>query len=119
MNQRNLFLNSQWDIGLNSNGDLSTTSGLYCDAQNVANSIRLFTKDAYLSQDKGVPHFDLELGKKPPLSAVRQAYRRRGMEMDNIANIQCDGIGLDIENRRLTGRLIVTNETGEQATIGL
>lgn len=119
MNQRSLFLNSDWDINLNNNGDLATTSGLYCDAQNVANAIRLFTKDAFLSQDKGVPHFSLELGKRPPLSAVRQAYKKRGMEMDNIANVQCEDIGIDIDNRRLTGRLIVTNEEGQQASVGL
>ena len=83
----------------------------------MANSIRLFTKDAFLAQDKGVPHFALELGRMPPLSAVRSAYKKRGKEMDNIADIQVDALGVDIETRKLTGRLILTNEQGQNASI--
>jgi hypothetical protein len=114
-----LTLNSKWDISLNSNGDIATTSGLYCDAQNVANAIRLFTRDAFLAQDKGVPHFALELGKMPPLSSVRNAYRKRGKEVENISDIQVDSLGVDIDTRRLTGRIILTNEDGNQASVTL
>ena len=53
MKKRSLLLNDKWDIFLSPSGDIALTDGLYCDAQNVANAVRLFTNDAYLAQDKG------------------------------------------------------------------
>lgn len=116
-NQRSLYLNQNWDIGLNSSGNITTTSGLYCDAQNVANAVRLFTKDAFLAQDKGVPHFGLELGKRPALSAVRATYRKTAKAVPNIQDANVESIGMDKSLRRLTGRILATTMTGEQVAV--
>ena len=117
MIKRSLYLNDNWDINLNDNGDLTTTSGLYCDAQNVANRVRLFTKDAYLAQDKGVPHFTLDLGKMPPLAAVRSAYRKAARDVENIADAVVNDLAFTSETRALTGTILATTETGEQASV--
>ena len=82
--KRSLYLNDNWDITLDSNGDIATTAGRYCDAQNVANATRLFTRDAYLAQDKGIPHFAIDLGVAPSLSEVRSWYRKASMAVENI-----------------------------------
>ena len=115
-NQRSLFLNDNWDITLDASGDLATTKGLYCDAQNVANAIRLFTNDAYIAQDQGIPHFGLELGKKPALSSVRNIYRKTAKAVENIADAKIESLYID-SARNLKGKIIATTDTGQQVAV--
>lgn len=116
-NQRNLLLSDSWDIFLNSNGNIALTAGIYCDCQNVASAIRMFTKDAYLAQNQGIPHFNLDLGKNTPLSLIRSTYRKRAKQMENISNAVVDYLRIDTDTRTLTGRVVITNENGQQGAI--
>ena len=117
MVKRSLFLNDNWDITLSNNGDLVTTSGLYCDAQNVANAIRLFTKDAFLAQDKGVPHFDLDLGRMPAFSAVRSVYRKNAKAVENIRDAVIQNLRVDNDTRALAGVIVATTEDGQSVSV--
>lgn len=112
-NKRSLFLNTNWDIGLDSSGNPETTSGLYCDAQNVANAVRLFTKDAYLAQNKGVPHFSLDLGVVPALSEVRSWYRKTAKSVENIRSASVEITAVDKETRTLRGTITAISGNGE------
>lgn len=112
-NKRSLFLNTNWDIGLDSSGNPETTSGLYCDAQNVANAVRLFTKDAYLAQNKGVPHFSLDLGVIPALSEVRSWYRKTAKSVENIRSASVEITAVDKETRTLRGTITAVSGNGE------
>ena len=117
MNKRSLYLNDSWDITLDGAGNLATTAGRYCDAQNVANAVRLFTQDAYLRQRQGVPHFDLDLGVKPSLSEVRAVYRETALAVENIADATVEIAGLDTETRAMTGTIQATSENGETVSV--
>ena len=118
MNKRTLYLNpDKWDITLDGAGNLATTAGRYCDAQNVANAVRLFTRDAYLRQRQGVPHFDLDLGIKPALSEVRAVYRETALAVENIADVTVEIAGLDTETRAMTGTIRATSESGEVVNV--
>ena len=117
MNKRSLFLNEHWDITLDGAGNIATTAGRYCDAQNVANAVRLFTNDAYLRQRQGVPHFSLDLGVKPALSEVRAIYRETALAVENIAEATVDIVGLDTETRAMTGTIHSVNEQGESVAV--
>jgi hypothetical protein len=112
MNKRSLYLNDNWDITLDGAGNIQTTSGRYCDAQNVANAVRLFTNDAYLRQRQGVPHFALDLGVKPSASEVRAVYRNTAMAVENIADASVVIVGLDTETRAMTGTITATTDNG-------
>lgn len=117
-NKRTLYLDpDKWDITLNKNGDIVTASHLYADAQNVANAIRLFTKDAFLSQNKGVPHFDLDLGRMPAFSAVRSVYRKNARAVENIRDAVIQNLRVDNDTRALTGVIIATTENGENVSV--
>ena len=117
MNKRSLLLNDEWDITLASTGDIATTTGLYCDAQNVANKIRLFTRDSFLAQDKGIPHFSLDLGTRPPKSAVRSAYRKAARTAENIADAVVSINSIGPTDRTLTGLITATTDAGESVSI--
>ncbi len=117
-NQRNLFLNTDtWDITLNKNGDIQTVSGLYSDAQAVASAIRLFTKDAFLAQNKGVPHFQLDLGRMPAFSAVRSSYRKNARAVENIKDATIQNLRVDNDTRAMTGIIIATTEDGQNVSV--
>lgn len=117
MNKRSFLLNDSWDITLDGAGNIATTSGRYCDAQNVANAVRLFTNDAYLAQTKGVPHFSLDLGIKPALSEVRAVYRTTAMEVENIRDVTVHIEGLDTDTRSMTGRIEATRTNGDSVLV--
>ena len=117
MNKRSLYLNDNWDITLDSAGNIATTAGRYCDAQNVANAIRLFTRDAFLAQTQGVPHFSLDLGLMPALSEVRSWYRKTAVNVENIRSAVVDITGIDPETRTLRGIITATSENGQSFTI--
>ena len=118
MNKRTLYLDQDaWDITLDGAGNIKTVISPYADAQNVANAVRLFTRDAYIRQRQGVPHFDLDLGVKPALSEVRAVYRETALAVENIADATVDIVGLDTETRAMTGTIHATSESGETVNV--
>lgn len=66
---RTLYLNDKWDIFSDAAGNIALVNGAYAVAQNAANAVRLFKNDAYLNKSRGIPHFDIELGKAPSIAA--------------------------------------------------
>ena len=115
--KRSLFLNDNWDITLDSSGDLATTAGRYCDAQNVANATRLFTHDAFLAQQKGIPHFSIDLGVIPSLSEIRSWYRKAAMGVENIQSATIDITAIDDDTRTLRGIITANVTDGSPITI--
>lgn len=117
MRKRTLFLDDRWDITLDGAGNFATAAGRYADAQNVANAVRLFTRDAYIRQQQGVPHFSLDLGIQPSASEVRAVYRETAMDVENIRDAVVSIDGLDTETRAMTGRITATTEDGESVSV--
>lgn len=106
-----------WDLQLDSAGRIVTVSGPYAVAQNVANAVRLFTKDAYFNQQDGVPHFQLELGKMPSPAALRDRINRAALAVDGVATAQTTLTRL--EARKLEGFIEITTTTGETVNVAL
>lgn len=118
MRKRSLYLDpAKWDITLNAAGSIAETTGDYCDAQNVANAVRLFTNDAYLAADKGIPHFEIDLGKRPLEAVLRGRIRGAAVAVENIADAEAVEIELNTKTRELTGLIRVVNEQG--AALGI
>ena len=116
-NKRSFYLNDKWDLTLSPTGDIATTSGKYCDAQNVANATRLFTNDAYLRKQKGLPHFNLDLTVKPLLSEVRYEYKQAAEAVENIRSASVEITGIDEETRVLTGVISLETMDGENLNV--
>lgn len=117
MRKRSFLLNSKWDICLNPAGSIAETTGDYCDAQNVANAVRLFTDDAYLAADKGIPHFDIDLGVKPLEAVLRGRIRAAAVGVENIADAEAIDIQVDTQTRELSGLIRALTEQG--AAVGI
>ena len=112
-----LLLNENWDITQDAEGQIATVGGAYSIAQNVANAVRLFTKDAYFAQDQGIPHFDIELGHTPPMSVLRTRIIKAAMGVDGVADATV--VFDEMENRVLRGEIMLTTTTGERINVEL
>lgn len=111
-----LFLNpSNWDLSLDSSGRIEHSAGAYAVAQNVANNVRLFVKDAFFAQDEGIPHFDIELGKKPAPALLRARIREAALKVDGVktAAVTLDELHPD---RKLSGLIELTVTDGVKET---
>lgn len=112
-----LFLDDNWDVTTDGNGNIATVQGAYGVAQNVANAVRLFTNDACFDQTRGIPHFDIELGHVPPLSVLRARIRQAALEVDGVA--EAEVTFLSFEGRVLSGEVQITTTTGETASVAV
>lgn len=112
-----LLLDDNWDVTLDGSGNIAVTQGAYGIAQNVANAVRLFTNDACFDQTRGIPHFDIELGRVPSLSVLRARIRQAALDVDGVAEAEVSF--LSFEGRVLTGEVQITTTTGEAASVAV
>ena len=111
-----LLLDSQWDLTLDGGGDIATAVDAYAVAQNVANAVRLFTDDAYFDADRGIPHFDIELGHRPPMGVLRTRILRAARTVEGVADAS---IEFDRDERTLGGEITLTLTTGETVNVSI
>lgn len=109
-----LFLDAQWDLTVDAGGGIATVSNAYAIAQNVANAVRLFTDDAYFDKDKGIPHFKIELGHKPPYSILRTRIIEAARAVDGVADAT---VTFDRDERTLGGEILLTLTDGTTANV--
>ncbi|MEG2172383.1 MAG: hypothetical protein RRY29_03885 [Desulfovibrionaceae bacterium] len=115
---KTLFLNKDtWDITLDAAGRIVTAQGLYAVAQNVANAVRLFTRDAYFNQADGIPHFTVDLGQRPSPAIVRARINRAAR---NVPEVATASITLTkFEGRTLEGTIEITTTSGDTINVAL
>lgn len=116
MSAYTLYLDDNWDITLGGDGRIKTTNGAYAIAQNASNAVRLFKNDAYFDAQKGVPHFDIELGHSIAAIPVLESKMKEAMlAVDGVS----DAVALlEIERDRVVGgNAYVTLTSGENAKI--
>ena len=116
MSAYTLYLDDNWDITLNSDGKIKMADGAYAIAQNGSNAVRLFTKDAYFDQQRGIPHFDIELGHR--LASVPILEDRIKQTLLKVEGISDALAVLEVEKERvLGGNAYITLTGGENAKI--
>lgn len=114
---RTLFLDASWDITLDAAGGIAVVDGPYAVAQNVANAVRLFTDDAYFDADKGIPHFDIELGHKPPIAVLRSRIAKAARAVEGVASAEV--ILDEPKGRVLGGEILLTTTAGQTISVAI
>lgn len=115
-----LALNDDWDIHTDENGNIAVVEDAHAIAQNCANAVRLFTNDAYFNRDRGIPHFDIELGKKA-LASRSTLYNRIKKAVMGVKGVTDAEVILefDYKNRTYGGEIIITTNDNTTVTIEL
>lgn len=105
-----------WDLRVDEYGLIVTCEGPYAIAQNVANAVRLFTKDAWFDQEKGIPHYQIELGKKPPYALLRTKIINTALSILGVADARVTW--LEFTNEKvLTGNILLTLKDGSTQNV--
>ena len=116
MSAYTLFLDNSWDITLNTDGKIKTATGAYAIAQNGSNAVRLFQNDAYFNTQKGIPHFDIELGHSVAVVPILEGKIKQTLL--NVEGVSNAVAVLEIEKERvLGGNAYITLQGGENAKI--
>jgi hypothetical protein len=111
--RRTLLLTKDWDLTLDGVGRIALTGEDHATAQNVANEARLFTNDAYFIQDKGIPHFLFNLGRRVNSSVLRAYLRRAALRVPDVKEVLAvEVLGFDPKTRTLTGDIVFTTAEG-------
>lgn len=115
---RTLYLNDKWDIFSDASGQIALVSGAYAIAQNAANAVRLFKNDAYLAQTRGIPHFEIELGKAPAIAApiLRTRIRETVLNVNGVTGAEVD-LTFDESGRVMGGEVQATVLKSENVQI--
>lgn len=113
-----LFLgDADWDLHLDDNGDIMTREGPIAVAQNVANLIRLFKDDAYFAADRGLPHFAVDLPKRPPPPLLRSWIIRLATSVPGVADATVEDLLFDPATKEYSGNIKLKLETGETGNV--
>lgn len=108
---------ARWDITLDGTGRIALAVDDAATAQNVANEARLFTNDAYFDQDRGIPHFAVELGQRVHNALLRSHLRRAALRVPDVKDVLSVEItGFDQKNRELSGDIRFTTVAGAADT---
>lgn len=118
MSYHTLLLDSNWDITLDAGGGIAQASDDYAIAQDVANAVRLFTEDAFFDQDRGIPHFDIELGHKPALGVLQARIREAAEAVEGVESAAVT-LSYDEDTRTVGGEILLTTDTGATETVVL
>ncbi len=110
-----LVLDDNWDITLNDDGSILTATGAYAIAQKCANAVRLFIRDAYFAQQKGIPHFDIELGQhvETAIPVLTSRIKSTVLAIEGVA--ECEVSLLKGDNRIMGGIVYITTDDGYTA----
>jgi len=100
---KTLTLSPDWDLTLTAAGTLSTATGDYALSQNVANTVRLFTNDAYYDPERGIPHFIVDLGQKLNPAVVRAEVQAAALAVDGVKEAALKDIRLLTAEGAVTG----------------
>lgn len=111
-----LLLNDDWDISLDSNGDLRTATDNYAIAQNAACRCRAFTNDMYFNQADGVPHFLVDISQRPNASVVAAAMEKVATGTEGVSKASMSNISLST-SRTLEGEIYLTLDSGDTVNV--
>lgn len=109
-----LLLDKNWDITLDSAGNLAVADKNYSIAQSVANAVKLFINDAYFNTDIGIPHFDVTLKRNPALSVIRSHIKKAAVSVDGVKNAD---VIINNDNGIIQGEIRITLENGERISV--
>lgn len=74
----------QWDLVLDSAGNIALAEAPYSLVQDVASAVRLFKAELYYNTAKGVPYFEDILGQLPPQSLLAALMEQAALTVPGV-----------------------------------
>ena len=108
---------ADWDVCLDVVGNIAVAATPYALAQDVASACQLFLGELWYDTTQGVPWFAEILGQLPPLPLIQQRLTEAALRVPGVvsATVQLD----PLTDRRLTGAIIFTDQTGVTGRVSI
>lgn len=106
---------SQWDLVLDSLGNIAMALPPYALAQDVASAVKLFLGELWYDTTKGIPYFTEVLGELPPPSVLIGLIEQAALTVPGVVSAQC--IIQSFDNREVRGQIQFIDETGAASGI--
>lgn len=106
-----LLLTNNWDITLDSLGNLAIADKNYSIAQDVASAVKLFTNDAYFDTQAGIPHFDITLKRNPSPTVIRARLKEASENVPGVKSAVVNVIEIKAGKLQAEIQLTLNNNT--------
>lgn len=112
MTQFNTLLldQGQWDLVIDSAGNIAMATPPYALAQDVASAVRLFLGELWYDTTKGIPYFEDVLGHLPPLPLLTGYIEQAALTVPGVVTARC--IISSFDSREIAGQIQFIDETG-------
>jgi hypothetical protein len=104
-----------WDLVLDSSGNMATRTNGIAIAQDVASAVRLFFGELWYAADIGVPYFADVLGQAYVPSIVQALVEKAALSVPGVVQAQCNP--LTVVGRTFTGNIKVIDTVGESHNV--
>ena len=116
--QNTLLLDlTNWDLVIDSNGNIAMATPPYSTAQDVASAVRTFLGDAYYDQTAGIDWLGTVLGHAPPLTVLQAAIETAALTVPGVVSASCIIEGF--QGRQVTGQVSFTTTDGTTGSVPL
>lgn len=99
-----------WDLVIDSAGNVAVASPPYSLAQDVASAIRLFLGEQWYASDTGVPYYSEILGKLPSQSLFIKMLEAAALRVPGVSMVRV--ILSTFSNRIVSGQVQFIDEAG-------
>lgn len=101
----------EWDLVIDSAGNVAMAAPPYALAQDVASAVRLFINELWYAPGNGIPYFEDVLGHLPPISLVIGYIEKAALTVPGVVSAQCIITAFDA--RTVTGQVQFIDEAGQ------
>lgn len=101
---------TQWDLVLDSGGNIAMARPGYALAQDVASAVRLFLGELFYDTSIGIPYFEEILGQLPPISLITGYVEKAALTVPGVVTARC--IISSFNNREIVGQVQFIDENG-------
>lgn len=106
---------TNWDLVLDTGGNIAVASDPYSVAQDVASAVKLFQGDYWYNTTLGVPYFQQILGKLPPANLIKTLIANAAATVPGCTN---PVVYLNaLNNRSLSGQVQFTDSNGQTQAV--
>jgi len=103
---------TEWDLVMDSAGNIAMATPPYALAQDVASAVRLFLGELWYSRNEGIPYFEDVLGQLPPIALLVGYIEKAAMTVPGVVSARC--IIESFDNRAVTGQIQFIDEKGAE-----
>jgi hypothetical protein len=108
---------TNWDLVLDSLGNIALAAQPYSLAQDVASAVKVFKGEVWYDTTIGIPYFEQILGNTPPLPLFKEFMINQSLTVPDV--VSASVVIKSINERALEGQIHFVDVNGNEQTISI